>query len=69
MELHKLISDILEGKVRVLSFDNVTPGTDKDITTSVLAALNFARIAFTTEGNLSQILALLCTKKTVDVHE
>ncbi|KAF8548674.1 hypothetical protein OG21DRAFT_1422667 [Imleria badia] len=69
MELQKFISDILAGRARVLSFDNVTFGADKDITTSVLAALNFARLAFAAERStplLSQILALLYSKKMVD---
>ena len=71
METHELISDILEGKARVLSFDNVAFGPDKDITAAVLSALNFARLAFAAEGStpvLSQILALLCSRNMVDVR-
>lgn len=70
MELHKLISDILEGKARVLSFDNVACGPDKDITAGALSALNFARLAFAAEETspvLSKILALLCSRKAVEV--
>ncbi|KAF8125317.1 hypothetical protein EV363DRAFT_1269943 [Boletus edulis] len=69
MELHKFISDVLDGKARVLSFDNVVFGPGKDITPGVLSALNFARLAFAAEGStpvLSQIISLLCSKKTVD---
>ena len=70
MEIHKLISDILQGKDRVLSFDDVAFGPDKDITAAVLSALNFARLAFAAEGStpvLSKILGLLCSRNTVDV--
>ncbi|KAI9457542.1 hypothetical protein HD554DRAFT_2029994 [Boletus coccyginus] len=69
MEIHKFISDILEGKARVISFDNVAFGPDKDTTAAVLSALNFARLAFAAEGStpvLSKILALLCTGDMVD---
>ena len=71
MEIHKLISDILQGNARVLSFDNAALGPDKDITAAVLSALNFARLAFAAEGStpvLSKILASLCSRDTVDVR-
>lgn len=70
MEIHKLISDILEDKVRVVSFDNVAFGPDKDIVAGALSALNFARLAFAAEGStpdLSKILTLLCSRKVVEV--
>lgn len=72
MEIHKLISDILEGRERVLEFENVAFGTaDKDITAGALGALNFARLAFAAEGktpDLDKILTSLCSRKTVEVR-
>ncbi|KAN0094327.1 hypothetical protein V8E55_002614 [Tylopilus felleus] len=69
MDINTLISDILDGKTRVLSFDNVASGQNKDITAGVLSALNFARLAFAAERStplISRILTSLCSRKTVD---
>ena len=71
MEIQKHISDILEGKARVLSFDNVALGPDKDIAAGVLCALNFVRLAFATVEStplLSKVLTHLCSGETVDVR-
>lgn len=70
MEIHKLISDTLQGKTCVLSFDNVAFGPDEDATAGVLSALNFSRLAFAAEGStplLSKIIALLCSRTMVEV--
>ncbi|KAG9307908.1 hypothetical protein JVU11DRAFT_12952 [Chiua virens] len=72
MELQKLISDLLQGKVRVVSFNNVALGPDKGITADVLSALNFARLAFdATRGSekgpdLSELIPSLCSMQMVE---
>ncbi|KAF9234662.1 hypothetical protein BU15DRAFT_52355, partial [Melanogaster broomeanus] len=64
-----LLSDILQGNQRIVSFPNVVIGCEKGITAGVLSALNFARVAFAIEATtrvFSNIIGSLCTKKTIE---
>lgn len=66
-----LASDVLLGRDRVISFAGTPQFAAGDVSACSLAALNFARITFHQaeryQGNISDILTSLATRKMVEV--
>lgn len=68
-----LASDVLLGRDRVVSFAGTSQFNAGDVSACSLAALNFSRIAFHQaeryQGNISDVLTSLATRKMIEVSE